>query len=81
LPINVWNGRNKFAFFAHFLGLFKTKLHEIIVDEASDSKVSGRFAKILKPAFANYPLVPIFAVLFETRACRGLKRKRLIPTV
>jgi hypothetical protein len=23
--------------------------------------------KILKPAFANYTLLPIFAVLFETR--------------
>jgi hypothetical protein len=27
-------------------------------------------AKILKPIFANYPLLPIFAVLFERSACR-----------
>jgi hypothetical protein len=30
--------------------------------------VVSQFPKILKTGFGNYPLVPIFAVLFATRA-------------
>jgi hypothetical protein len=30
-------------------------------------------AKIFEPAFGNYPLVPIFAVLFEERRGKVLK--------
>jgi len=38
-----------------------------------EAQEMGPEVKILKPTFGNYPLVPIFAVLFEERGLKVLK--------